>query len=67
MSKTKQYYWDNAEKEVDSILSKITKEYNTTVAKNKILAVDNIELTGIDENTVDDVIEEYLENKGVYA
>ena len=61
--KTKNYYWDLAEKEVDSILSKMnTKnkdgEYNTTVAKNKILAVDNVALTGIDSENVDDVVQD---------
>ena len=59
--KTKQYYWDNAEKEVDSILSDMKNgEYNTTVAKNKILALgdDNLNLVGIDEHNVDEVVME---------
>ena len=61
MSKTKQYYWDNAEKEVDSILSDMKNgEYNTTVAKNKILALgdDKLNLVGIDEHNVDEVVME---------
>ena len=56
--KTKQYYWDNAEKEVDSILSDMKNgEYNTTVAKNKILALgdDKLNIVGIDEPNVDEV------------
>ena len=59
--KTKQYYWDNAEKEVDSILSDMKNgEYNTTVAKNKILALgdDKLNLVGIDEHNVDEVVME---------
>ena len=63
MGKVKNMAWDNAENEVDTILSKMnTKnkdgEYNTTVAKNKILAVNNVALTGIDENNVDEIIAE---------
>ena len=59
--KTKQYYWDNAEKEVDSILSDMKNgEYNTTVAKNKILALgdDKLNLVGIDAHNVDEVVME---------
>ena len=59
--KTKQYYWDNAEKEVDSILSDMKNgEYNTTVSKNKILALgdDKLNLVGIDEHNVDEVVME---------
>ena len=59
--KTKQYYWDNAEKEVDSILSDMKNgEYNTTVAKNKIHALgdDKLNLVGIDEHNVDEVVME---------
>jgi len=59
MSKVKNMAWDNAETEVDNILDNMKKgDYNSTVAKNKILAVDNVELTGIDENNVDEVIYE---------
>ena len=59
--KTKQYYWDNAEKEVDFILTDMKNgEYNTTVAKNKILALgdDKLNLVGIDEHNVDEVVME---------
>tara|TARA_B100000902_G_C26898182_1_gene710783 strand:+ start:451 stop:639 length:189 start_codon:yes stop_codon:yes gene_type:complete len=59
MSKVKNMAWDNAETKVDNILDNMNKgDYNSTVAKNKILAVDNVELTGIDENNVDEVIYE---------
>ena len=62
MSKTKNYYWDLAEKAVDAILlelknNAITKE----AAKAKIMVVDNLELVGIDENNIDEVIDMELE------
>ena len=63
MSKVKNYYWDLAEKAVDAILlelknNAITKE----AAKAKIMIVDNLELVGIDENNIDEVIDMELEN-----
>ena len=59
MAKVKTMAWDNAEKKVDNIIDDMNNgKYNSTVAKNKILAVDNVELTGIDENNVDEVIYE---------
>ena len=62
MSKVKNYYWDLAEKAVDAILlelknNAITKE----AAKAKIMVVDNLELVGIDENNIDEVIDMELE------
>ena len=63
MSKVKNYYWDLAEKAVDAILlelknNAITKE----AAKAKIMVVDNLELVGIDENNIDEVIDMELES-----
>ena len=62
MSKTKNYYWDQAEKAVDAILlelknNAITKE----AAKAKIMNVEAVELCDIDENNVDEVIDMELE------
>ena len=62
MSKVKNYYWDLAEKAVDAILlelknNSITKE----AAKAKIMVVDNLELVGIDEHNIDEVIDMELE------
>jgi len=62
MSKVKNYYWDLAEKAVDAILlelknNAITKE----AAKAKIMVVDNLDLVGIDEHNVDEVIDMELE------
>ena len=59
MSKVKQWAEDTAEKSVDKILLQvkqnlITKETATT----DILNVENVSMTGIDENNVDEVISE---------
>lgn len=63
MSKVKNYYWDLAEKAVDAILlelknNSITKE----AAKAKIMMVESLDLCGIDEHNVDEVIDMELEN-----
>ena len=62
MSKVKNYYWDQAEKAVDAILlelknNSITKE----AAKAKIKMVESLDLVGIDEHNVDEVIDMELE------
>jgi hypothetical protein len=57
MSKVKQWAYDEAEKKVDKIIADFKAGvYNSTVAKNKIIMVDNVEMLGIDENNVDEVI-----------
>ena len=62
MGKVKSWAWDCAEEQVDDIiktvkLGKITKEQ----AKIDISKVQNLELLGIDEHNVDEVIELELE------
>ena len=57
MSKVKNYYWNEAEKASDVIIDDYVKgniDFNT--AKTKVLEVDNINLTGIDEYNVDDAL-----------
>ena len=57
MSKVKNYYWNEAEKASDVIIYDYVKgniDFNT--AKTKVLEVDNINLTGIDEYNVDDAL-----------
>ena len=57
MSKVKNYYWNEAEKASDVIIDYYVKgniDFNT--AKTKVLEVDNINLTGIDEYNVDDAL-----------
>ena len=52
---------DEAEKTVDKILAKCKAGiYNTTVAKNTIIMVDNINLLGIDEYNIDEVIDDFM-------
>ena len=57
MSKVKNYYWNEAEKASDVIIDDYVKgniDFNT--AKTKVLEVDNINLTGINEYNVDDAL-----------
>jgi hypothetical protein len=59
MSKTMQWAWDTAENEVDNLISKmIDGQFDWYTCKSKILKVQNVELTGIDENNVDEVMDE---------
>ena len=62
MSKTKQWAWDTAEKEVDDILSQLKNNAISKEAdKAKIMNVQNVELCSIDEHNVDEVIDMELE------
>ena len=62
MSKTKQWAWDTAEKEVDDILSQLKNNaISKEAAKAKIMNVRNVELCSIDEHNVDEVIDMELE------
>lgn len=61
MSKTMQYAMDTAETQVDSILKSLKGgNIDEVKAEKEILNVSNIDLLGIDENTVGDVIYETL-------
>tara|TARA_B100001287_G_C22420640_1_gene406724 strand:+ start:30 stop:224 length:195 start_codon:yes stop_codon:yes gene_type:complete len=58
MSKVKQMAWDNAEKEVDTIINELKNQsISKEAAKAKIMNVDNVELCSIDEYNVDEVID----------
>ena len=64
MSKVKQYYTDLTEKLVDDIIldyksNNITKD----TAISKIMKLDNLELVGIDENNVDEVVDDIFYDK----
>ena len=62
MSKTMQWAWDTAEKEVDDILSQLKNNaISKEAAKAKIMNVQNVELCSIDEHNVDEVIDMELE------
>jgi len=58
MSKVKNYYWDLAEKESDTIINKYVKdEITKNDAIKQLSNVDNIALCGIDEYNVDEVLD----------
>ena len=64
MSKTKQYFEQEVEKQVESVLdSVLNQKINEQKAKEKILSIQGLELTGIDEYNVDEVIYETIKNK----
>ena len=57
MSKVKNYYWDLAEKESDKIIDQYVKNViSKDDAIKQLSNVDNIELCGIDEYNVDEVL-----------
>jgi hypothetical protein len=57
MSKVKQWAEDTAEKAVDQILKFYKNDtINLNETTEKILAVNNVAMLGIDENNVDEVI-----------
>ena len=57
MSKVKQWAWDEAEKAVDKIILQVKQNLITKeTASADILKVENVAMTGIDENNVDEVI-----------
>ena len=59
MSKVKQWAADVAEKAVDKILLQVKQNLITKeTASANILKVENVDMTGIDENNVDEVIME---------
>ena len=58
MSKVKNYYWDLAEKAVDAILIELkNNSISKEAAKAKIMNVDNVNMLGIEEYNVDEVID----------
>ena len=61
MSKVKQWATDEAEKAVDKILSDVKSNImSIDIARNKIMKVENVNLIGIDEFNVDEVIAENI-------
>ena len=58
MSKVKNYYWDLAEKESDTIIkSYVDGKISKDDAIKQLSNVDNIALCGIDEYNVDEVLD----------
>ena len=59
MSKTKNYYWDMAEKESDTIIENyVNGSITKDVAIDKMSKVEGLELVGIDEYNIDEVLDE---------
>ena len=57
MSKVKQWAEDTAEKAVDNIIFMLKDgQIDLTTAVEKTMKVDNLELVGIDENNVEEVL-----------
>ena len=57
MSKTKQYYSDNAENQVDQILAHMKSgQIDEDKAKKEILNVDNVNMLDIHADNVDELI-----------
>jgi len=64
MSKVKQWAEDTAEKAVDKIILGFKHGIiNKDTAIAKILDVDNLEMIGIDENNIEEVIEDTFYDK----
>ena len=63
MSKVKQWAEDTAEKAVDKIFNELKNNaISKEAAKAKIMNDDNLDLVGIDEHNVDEVIDIELDN-----
>ena len=61
MSKVKQWAEDTAEKKVDNIIFKMKDgQIDWDTAKSDILKVENVNMTGIDEDNIDEAIEEAI-------
>ena len=59
MGKVKQWAEDTAEKNVDIVVNDYVKNIiNLETAKNKVLKVENVNMTGIDELNVEEVLED---------
>ena len=59
MGKVKQMAMDNAEQNVDIVVKDYTNnKINLETAKNNILKVDNVNMTGVDEDNVEEVLED---------
>tara|TARA_B100000927_G_C16237017_1_gene377828 strand:+ start:75 stop:293 length:219 start_codon:yes stop_codon:yes gene_type:complete len=70
MGKVKAWAYDCAEQEVDNILEKLKQGVIKTKddAVSKIMQVSNLDILGVDEYNVDEVIDDYLnDNKVGYA
>ena len=57
MGKVKNYYWDLAEEQSDDIINSYVKgDIDINKAKEEMSNVENLDLVGIDEYNVDEVL-----------
>ena len=58
MSKIKQYIETSVENQVDKFINKMKDgQIDLDTCKSKILKIDNLNMVGIDENNIDEVID----------
>jgi hypothetical protein len=58
MSKYKQYIETSVENQVDKFINKMKDgQIDLDTCKSKILEIDNLNMVGIDENNIDEVID----------
>jgi hypothetical protein len=58
MSKIKQYIETSVENQVDKFINKLKDgQIDLDTCKSKILEIDNLNMVGIDENNIDEVID----------
>jgi hypothetical protein len=58
MSKIKQYIETSVENQVDKFIAKMKDgQIDLDTCKSKILEIDNLNMVGIDENNIDEVID----------
>ena len=58
MSKIKQYIETSVENQVDKFINKLKDgQIDLDTCKSKILKIDNLNMVGIDENNIDEVID----------
>ena len=66
MGKVKAWAYDCAEQEVDSILDKVKSGViNRDDAEKEIMQVSNLDILGVDEYNVDEIIDDYLNGNTV--
>ena len=66
MGKVKAWAYDCAEQEVDSILDKVKSGViSKEDAEKEIMQVSNLDILGVDEYNVDEIIDDYLNGNTV--
>jgi len=66
MGKVKAWAYDCAEQEVDSILDKVKSGViSKDDAEKEIMQVSNLDVLGVDEYNVDEIIDDYLNGNTV--